>query len=161
VEAECTFTRFEQAAAKHAQRTALIFLGDRITYRRLHDLVQRFAGGLASLGIGKGDRVVLYLNNTPQFVIAFLAIQRLGAAAVLISPVYTSHEIQYIVKDAGAQTIICHDTNYGYVREIMSETPLKHIIVTGLMDLLSPIKRLVAVLFDKEIGRASCRERVS
>ncbi|MBI4797307.1 MAG: AMP-binding protein [Desulfarculus sp.] len=149
MEAECTFTRFEQAAAKYPDNTAIIFLGDRFSYRRLREMVERFAGGLAASGIGKGDRVVLYLNNTPQFVIAFLAVQKLGAVAVLISPVYTSHEIQYMVKDAGAKTILCHDTNYGYVREIMDSTPLERIIVTGLMDLISPGKRLVALLFDK------------
>ncbi|MFH1034082.1 MAG: AMP-binding protein [Pseudomonadota bacterium] len=149
MEAECTFTRFERAAAKYPERTAIVFLGDRFSYRRLQNMVARFAGGLAASGVGKGDRVVLYLNNTPQFVIAFLAIQKLGAAAVLISPVYTSHEIEYMVKDAQAETIICHDTNYGYVREVFEKTNLKRIIVTNLMDLISPVKRLVAHLFDK------------
>ncbi len=149
VEAECTFSRFEQAAAKYPQRPAIYFLGDCFSYRRLQGMVERFAGGLAARGIKKGDRVVLYLNNSPQFVIAFLAVQKLGAATVLISPVYTSHEIEYMVQDAGAKTIICHDTNYGYVREVFDKTTLDSIIVTNLMDLVSPAKRLVALLFDK------------
>lgn len=149
VETECTFTRFEAAAAKHPHRPALIFLGDKFSYARLRDLIDRFAGGLKGLGVNKGDRIVLYLSNSPQFVIAFLAAQKLGAVTVLVSPIYTSHEIQYMVRDAGAKLIVCHDTNYGYVREIMADSPLEKIVVTNVMDLVGAPKRLVALMFDK------------
>jgi long-chain acyl-CoA synthetase len=67
----------------------------------------------------------------------------------MVSPIYTSHEIEYMIKDSGAETIICHDTNYGYVKEVFPRTGLKKIIVTNLLDLVSPLKRLVAGLFDK------------
>ncbi|MCB2186107.1 MAG: AMP-binding protein [Deltaproteobacteria bacterium] len=149
METECTFTRFEKAAARHPGNTAVIFLGERFSYKRLNNLVDRFATGLAELGLKKGDRLVLYLANCPQFVIAFLAAQKLGVVVVLVSPIYTSHEIAYMVKDAEASTIVCHDTNYGYVREIFGKGPLKQIIVTNLMDLVSAPKRLVAIMFDK------------
>ena len=112
-------------------------------------MVDRFAAGLAGLGIKKGDRVVIYLSNSVQFVIAFLAAQEIGVAVVLVSPIYTSHELEYMVKDSGARTIICHDTNYGYVREILPKTPIEHVIVTNLLDLLSWHKRSIAMLFDK------------
>ncbi|MCB2193629.1 MAG: AMP-binding protein [Deltaproteobacteria bacterium] len=149
VSQEFTFTRFEQAAASYPGNTALIFLGQRFTYAKLKDMVDRFATGLSQRGIGRGDRVLLYLNNSPQLVIAWLATQKIGAAVVLVSPIYTSHEIAYMVSDSGAKAIICHDTNYGYVAEVYEDSSLETIIVTSLLDLVSPLKRVVAAMFDK------------
>lgn len=146
---ETTLTRFEQACAKYPNNKAVIFLGDAFTYRELKDRVDRFATGLAGLGIRKGDRVLVYLSNSIQFVVAFLAAQRIGAVVVLVSPIYTSHEIQYMVKDSGAKTIICHDTNFGYVQEILPQTEIEHVVVTNLLDMVSLPKRIVAFLFDK------------
>ncbi len=76
MEAEYTFTRFEQACDKYPDNTAIFFSVTSSPYRDLKDMVDRFAAGLAGLGIKKGDRVVIYLSNSVQFVIAFLACSR-------------------------------------------------------------------------------------
>ena len=149
MEPELTFSRFEQAARKYPHHTALVFLGQRFSFARLKELSDRFATGLHRLGIAKGDRIMLYLSNSAQLVVAYLAAQKIGAVVVLVSPIYTSHEIRYMAKDAGAKAVICHDTNFGYVREVMEHTPLEQVIVTRLLDLVSPVKRLVAALFDR------------
>jgi len=149
MEPEFTFTRFEAACEKFPNNVAIVFLGEKFTFRRLKDKVDRFATGLAGLGIGKGDRVVLYLSNSVQMVIGFLAAQKLGAVVVLVSPIYTSHELEYMIKDSGAKAVICHDTNYGYVVETLKTTDLQYVIVTNLLDLVSWHKRAVAFLFDK------------
>ena len=146
---ECTFTRFEQACEKYPDNTAVIFLGDKFTYRNLKDKVYRFATGLSGLGVKKGDRVLLYLSNSIQMIIAYLAVQKVGAVVVLVSPIYTSHELEYMIKDSQARIVICHDTNYGYVSETVAATGLKHIIYTNLLDLISFPKRVIAWLFDK------------
>lgn len=148
MEPEHTFTRFEQACAAYPHRTAMVFLGDKFSYRNLKDKVDRFATGLTSLGIRKGDRILIYLSNSVQLVIAFLAAQKIGAVTVLVSPIYTSHELEYMINDSGAETVICHDTNFGYVKEILPKTGLKHVIVTNLLDLVSWHKRLFAFLLD-------------
>src|SRR5271157_5609528 len=114
---EYTFTRFEQACEKYPTNIAISFLGEEFTYEQLKRLIYRFATGLAGLGIKKGDRVLLYLTNSVQLIVAFLACQKVGAVAVLVSPIYTSHEIGYMIKDSGVKTVICHDTNYGYRSE--------------------------------------------
>jgi len=149
VQPEYTFTRFEQACAKYPANTAIVFLGEKFSYRDLKDKIDRFATGLTELGLKKGDKMLVYLSNSVQFVVAFFAAQKIGVVVVMVSPIYTSHEIEYMVKDSGAETIICHDTNYGYVKEVFARTGLKRIIVTNLLDLVSPVKRLVASLFDK------------
>lgn len=149
MEPELTFSRFEQAVRKYPDHTALVFLGQRFSFVKLKELSDRFATGLHQLGIGKGDRIMLYLSNSAQLVVAYLAAQKLGAVVVLVSPIYTSHEIRYMADDSQAKAVICHDTNFGYVREVMEHTPLEQVIVTRLLDLVSPVKRLVAALFDR------------
>lgn|GEM_PF-1894390 len=56
--AELTFTRFDRMSATYPERPAVIYLGERFSYRRLRELSERFAGGLAALGVGQGDRVM-------------------------------------------------------------------------------------------------------
>jgi len=148
-EKEVTFTRFDRMSEKYPDRTALVYLGERFSYRRLRDLSERFAGALAELGVKKGDRVMIYVSNCAQWVIAFLAIQKLGAVLVPVSPIYTSHEIEYMIKDAGVETAICLDTNFCYIKETLGTTGLKRAIVTNLVDILPPWKRYMGVLFDK------------
>ncbi len=149
MEKEYTFSRFEKACTKFPNNTAIVFLGEKFSFADLKDKVDRFATGMTQLGIKKGDRILLYLTNSVQLVIAFLAAQKIGVVVILVSPIYTSHEIEYMIKDSGAETVICHDTNFGYVKEVLPKTGLKHVITTNLLDLVSWPKRLVAKLFDK------------
>jgi long-chain acyl-CoA synthetase len=149
LEKELTFTRFDRMTEKYPDRSAVIFLGTRFSYSKLSELSLRFAGSLADLGVKKGDRVMIYLSNSIQWVIAFLAVQKLGAVIVPVSPIYTSFEIEYMANDSGAETIICLDTNFGYVKEIFAKTGLKRIVVTNLVDLLPFWKRALGFLFDK------------
>jgi len=146
---EHTFTRFEQMCEKYPDRAAIVYLGERFSYAKLRDLTNRFATALNSLDVGKGDRVMIYITNCVQWVIAFLGIQHVGAVAVPVSPIYTSYEIEYMINDSGAETIICQDTNFCYVQEIFPKTCLKNAIVTNLADLLPIWKRAVGALFDK------------
>jgi len=140
---------FERAAERFSKKTAILYLGTRFTYRRLKELIDRFAAALADIGVKKGDRVMLYIPNCPQFIIAYLATQKAGGVPVPISPIYTPHEIRYLVNDSGAETIVCMDTNFGYVREIFSDTCLKRIIWTNYIHLLPCYKRFIGRLFDK------------
>jgi long-chain acyl-CoA synthetase len=133
----------------YPNRPAVMYLGETFSYRKLRELSERFAGGLRDLGVKKGDRVMIYIPNCIQWIIGFLAIQKIGAVLVPISPIYTSFEIEYMIKDAGVETVICQDTNFGYVKEVLPTTGIKRIIVTNLADLLPPWKRFLGVLFDR------------
>ena len=149
MEKEYTFTGFEEACKQYTSRPALIYLGETFTYGRLETLVHQFARGLSDLGIKKQDRVMLYISNCPQWIIANFAINRIGAVTVPVSPIYTAFEIEYMIKDAGIETVICLDTNFVYVKEVMERTNLKRVIVTNLVDFVSPVKRAIGFLFDK------------
>jgi len=144
-----TFAGFEESCRKFPDRTALIYLGERFSYAELGRLVDRFAAGLLEIGVKQKGKVLLYLRNCPQWVIANYAINKIDAVVVPVSPIYTSHELEYIVNDAEVETVICLDTNFMYVREVIPRTDLKRVIVTGLADLLPPWKRAFGFLFDK------------
>jgi len=147
---EYTFTRFEEMVEKYPDKTALIYLGERFTYGRLSMLIDKFASGLMNfVGIKKQERVLLYIPNCPQWIIANFAINKIGAVTVPVSPIYTAYEIAYMVKDADVKAIICLDTNFGYVKEVMKETGLDKVIVTNLVDLLPYWKKAIGFLFDK------------
>jgi len=149
LDTELTFTRFDRMSEIYPERPAVIYLGERFSYRRLRELSERFAGALLDMGLGKEDRVMLYIANSVQWVIAFLGVQKIGAVIVPVAPIYTSHEVIYMIKDAEVDTVICADTNFCYVKQALIETGLKKVIVTNLTDLLPPWKRYLGVLFDR------------
>ena len=149
---ELTFTRFDRMTEAYPDKPAVMYLGETFSYRKLRELSERFAGALLDLGVKKGDRVMIYIPNCIQWIIGFLAIQKIGAVMVPISPIYTSYEIEYMVKDSGAETIVCQDTNFCYVKEIFQKTGLKRAIVTNLADLLPTWKKGLGVLFDRIPG---------
>jgi len=146
---ELTYSRFDRMAKTYPNNTAVIYLGEHFSYEQLKDMSERFGAGLMEMGVKKGDRVMLYISNCIQWLIAFLGIQKIGAVVVPVSPIYTSFEIEYMLKDSGAETIVCQDTNFCYVKEIYERTPLKRAIVTNLAELLPVWKRAIGILFDK------------
>ena len=158
---ELTFTRFDRMCETYPNRIALVYLGEHFSYARMKDLSERFAGALSSSGVKKGDRVMIYIPNSAQWVIAFLGIQKIGAVLVPVAPIYTSHEIIYMIKDAGVETVICTDTNFCYVKEALEETELKRVIVTNLVDLLPAWKKFLGHLFDRiPMGKVDADPRV-
>lgn len=161
LEKELSYSRFDLMSDTYPDHTAVVYLGENFSYRRLYDLTKRFAGGLQTLGIAKGDKVLLYIPNCIQWLIAFLGIQKAGAVMVPVSPIYTSHEIAYMINDSGADTIICMDTNFGYVQETFGKTKLKRAIVTHLTELLPVWKRAMGVILDRvPSGRVTYDHRI-
>jgi len=146
---ETVISAFHRACDAYPDRTALIYLGERFSYRRLRELIDRFAAALYDLGVRDNDKFMIYLPNCPQFLIGYFGAQQIGAVPVPVSPIYTPHEIRYLINDAGAETVLCQDTNFRYIQEVFPDTPLKRAIVTNYVDLLPVYKRVVGFLFDK------------
>jgi long-chain acyl-CoA synthetase len=124
----------EQTAEKHPNNTALIYFGNRITYAQLLDHVNRFAAGLQSLGVQKGDRVALMMPNCPQFVISYFGAMQAGAVVVATSPMYTPREAEHQWRDSGAETVIVDRRLLPVVKAVREKLPLKNVIVTGIRD---------------------------
>ncbi|MFW6260014.1 MAG: AMP-binding protein [Spirochaetota bacterium] len=122
----------EEITRRYKRREAIRFEGKVTTYQELEEQANRVASGLASLCIGKGDRVAMMLPNIPEFAYAFFGIQKLGAVAVPFNTMYKGREISFILKDSDARAIICLTNFANLINEIREECPsLEHVIVTG------------------------------
>lgn len=139
----------ERICEECPKKPAIIYLGEKYSYAKLKELIDRFATALYGLGVRENDRVMIYIPNSPQYIIAFFGAQEIGAVPVPVSPIYTPREIVYMTNHAGIETIVCQDTNFGYVREAFSKTCLKRVIVTSLVDFLPWWKRAIGALFDR------------
>jgi long-chain acyl-CoA synthetase len=146
---ELVISGFHRACEKYPDRTAIIYLGEKFSYSRLSELIDRFADALYDLGVRDNDKVIIYIPNCPQFLIGYLGAHQIGAIPVPVSPIYTPHEIRYLINDAGAETVLCQDTNFRYVKEVFPDTCLKRAIVTNYVDLIPLYKRVFGFLFDK------------
>lgn len=140
---------FEAQAKKNPKKTGLVYLGTHYSYERIRAWAQSFAQSLEGMGIEPGDRVVLYLPNCPQWVVCWLGILMRGAVAVPITPIYTPYDLRYISNDSGAKAVVCMDTNYGYVTQVLQETGINRVIHTNMADLLPWWKRAFGLLIDR------------
>ncbi|MDK2887703.1 MAG: long-chain acyl-CoA synthetase [Thermoanaerobacter sp.] len=103
--------RLAEAGQLFPDQEALVFHGQRISYATLNQWVNRFASSLKKLGLTPGERVLIALENCPEFVVSFYAVLSLQCVAVPIDPLYTIHEITYIVRDASPALVICNAEN--------------------------------------------------
>ena len=132
---------FDDTAQKYANNLAIIFYGNKISYKQLQDEVNRFATALSQLGVKKGDKVALYLLNSPQYVIAYFAILKVGGTVTPISPVYTSSEVEHQLTDSGARTLVCQDILYDNIAK--TGVKLERVFLTGISDYLPTIRRMI------------------
>jgi len=136
------------AARRFASRTALIFEGSRINYRRLNREANRFARVLRSLGVDRGDRVMLLLPNLPQLVIAFYGALKAGAVAVFSLPTTQPEELIHQIRDSGSRVLVTltqFDDLIDQIRTILEpsgESPLQHVIFTHIADYLPTYRRI-------------------
>ena len=142
------YSVFAETAQRRADSTAVIYIGTRYSYRQLQEMAERFAAALLNIGVQPGQRVMLYIPNSIHWIVAWLGIQRVGAVGVPTTPIYTPHDIEYIANDSEAVAIVCADTNFGYVTQVLPNTGLKQVIVAGMAELLPAWKRLFGYLFD-------------
>ncbi len=130
------FEEIRRQAVLRPDKTAINFYGNEISYRMLDDFSDRFANALAGLGIGKGDHVGIYLENCPQFVIAFYGILKIGAVVVTCSPMYKAGELEHELVDAEVSALLLEDPFYPVLAAVSDEAMPRHVIVTSFADFL-------------------------
>src|ERR671925_61783 len=144
--------RLTRTAAAHPKRAATHFYGATLSYGRVAQLVDRFAGALDELGVRRGDRGAIMLPNVHQFVVAFYATLRLGAVAVPTNPLYKQYELAYQLADAGAETLVVLDRLYATARRALSQTSVRNVICTGVQDFLPRPKAALYPLKSRHDG---------
>ena len=140
------------SAKQYPESQAIYFEGFRMTYQELDILVDQFATGLSKLGVKKGDVVAIDTPNIPQFIIAFYAIQRLGAIANPIIPLHRFVEIVYQVNDSNSKVLIILDflyKEYLLDKDLSQMKNLEHIILTGIAEYLPKIKAVLGTALGK------------
>ena len=119
------------SAKKAPDRIAVVYEDRRITYGELDILTDRLASSLENLGITKGDRIVLFLPNIPEFIISYYGVLKAGAIVVSASPLSKEIELELQLSDSGANTIIVDDSTYQVIKNIRKKTNLRNVIVVG------------------------------
>lgn len=132
--AQSLYQLFLKATETYSEKPAVYFMGRELTYAELASQVNSMASALAELGVKKGDRVAIHLPNSTQFPIAFFAAHALGAIVVPCNPLYVAREMEYQLKDSGAETIITLTRFYEMIKGIQPNTNLNNIIVSNIKD---------------------------
>ncbi|MCW2572952.1 MAG: AMP-dependent synthetase [Frankiales bacterium] len=96
-----------ESAVRHADRTAVVLGPKKVTYRELWHGARQYAAVLRERGVEPGDRVALLLPNTPHFPLSYFGVLALGAVAVPVHALLKAEEIEYVLRDSGAKTLIC------------------------------------------------------
>ena len=116
------YRNLEVSAMRYPDKAALVFYDAAISYARLQDESERLAAHLQQrCGVRRGDRVLLYLQNSPQFVIGYYAILRADAVVVPVNPMNLSEELRHYVLDAGARTVLAPQDLWAQVPPLLHE----------------------------------------
>jgi long-chain acyl-CoA synthetase len=122
----------QETTVKYPSNNALSFFGNKITYQQLLGISHAFTSALQNNQVQKGDRVAIMLPNCPQYVMAYYGILSAGAIVTQLNPMLVEREIEYILNDSGAETIVVFDALYPRVKSVQANTSLKNIIVVSL-----------------------------
>ncbi|WP_266158498.1 AMP-binding protein [Dyella silvatica] len=127
----------DEAFERFRDRPAFTNFGKQISYGQLDELSQHFANYLTGeLKLSKGDRIALMMPNVLQYPIALFGALRAGMVVVNTNPMYTGRELKHQLEDAGAKAIVVLDNFAATLQQVVAETSIKHIVTTGIGDLL-------------------------
>jgi fatty-acyl-CoA synthase len=129
----------EVAATRYARKTAIFFYGGKLSYAELKAQADALAGYLQQdCGVRRGDRVLLYMQNSPQFVVAYYAILRADAVVVPVNPMNLTAELTHYVADAGAKIAICGHELLPRIAPLLASKNLARIIYANYADYIDP-----------------------
>jgi len=146
------FYFLEESARKYPNATFTIFKGAKISYKEMDETTNRLAAGLASLGVKKGDRVGIFMPNSPQFIMAFFAILKLGGVVVATNPLYSPREIEHQVNDAGIEVMLVMSNFYNTIKSVQPKTKIRTIVVTNIKETLPPVLSFLFSLTKEKKG---------
>lgn len=146
------FHFLEEAARNYPDHACTIFKGAVISYQEMNSLTDHMAAALVELGVKKGDRVGIFMPNTPQFVIAYFGILKAGGVVVAVNPTYPPDEVAMPVNDANIEIMFTLTRFYNTLKKAQEKSKLKKIIVSNLKETLPPVLRLLFTLVKEKKG---------
>jgi long-chain acyl-CoA synthetase len=122
----------EDSARKFPAKTAVVSGGRRLTYQELEEQCNRFAHGLAARGVARGDRVIVYLENSIESVIAIFGILKAGGVFVVVNPTTKVEKLVYLINDSGAAALVTQADKLRAIEPCWAQTPaLRAVVVAG------------------------------
>ncbi len=133
-------------ATERPHHPALWFKGKTLDYGQMDGLSDAFAAGLVAQGVQKGDHVAILMANCPQYVLAELGVWKAGAIVASINPLYTGKELEHMLNECEAETVIVMSLFYDKVKEVQPKTKVKKVIVTNIKEYLPAVTMLLFTL---------------
>ncbi len=143
---EPLFYFLQESARKYPDRACTIFKGAAISFKEMDEITDHLAAVLAELGVKKGDRVGIFMPNTPQFVMVYFGILKAGAVVVSTNPLYTPPEIAQQASDAGIEIMFVMTNFYKTIKRAQPDTKIKTLIVANIKEALPPLTSLLFTL---------------
>lgn len=139
----------EGSARAHPGALMIDFMGRKFTYGDMLGQIRRVAAGLQAMGVKKGDRVGLYLPNTPHYVAAYYGALMAGAIVVNFSPLYTAAELEHQVEDSGTTILFTLSAKalLPTALEVLEHSSLENLVVGSVAEMLSPVKSFLFRMF--------------
>jgi long-chain acyl-CoA synthetase len=144
---------FEESFQAHRGKDAFICMGKALTYADLDRSSRAFAAWLQSKGLQRGARVAIMLPNVLQNPVAMTGVLRAGMAVVNVNPLYTPRELEFQLKDSGAEAIIVLENFAHNLVQAIERTNVKHVIVASMGDLLGPLKGTLVNLVVRRVKK--------
>jgi long-chain acyl-CoA synthetase len=142
------------SCTRFADRPAYRSMGATLTFRQLDDASRAFAAWLQKVAqLQRGDRVALMMPNLLQYPVALFGVLRAGMVVVNVNPLYTPHELEHQLKDAGVVAIVVLENFAHTLVEVIAATAVRTVITTQVGDLLSPLKRLLTNAVVKHVKK--------
>ncbi len=132
---------FADAALQYPHYIACSFLGTRISFQSLLNLVDRTAVALSALGIRKGDVATICLPNIPQAVVIFYALNRMGAVANMVHPLTPSEELFHNIQQTKSTSLFVLDAFLPKYTDMLPKTKNRYTVICSVTDYLSPLKK--------------------
>ena len=131
---------FEESFKAHAASEACVCMGKTLTYAELEVASRAFAAWLQSKGLARGARVAIMMPNVLQYPVAIAGILRAGLTGVNVNPLYKPRELEFQLKDCGAEAIVVLENFASVLQEALPATDVKHVVVASMGDMLGLLK---------------------
>jgi fatty-acyl-CoA synthase len=137
------FHNITVSALRYPDHPAILYYGSPVSYKRLQHEAEAIAGHLAAAGVTKGDRVLLYMQNSPQYIIGYFGILRANAVVVPVNPMNRTAELKYLIEDTEAKVCLCAQELLENVSPHVSPGLLDEVVVTAYADYVTEHTDLV------------------
>ncbi|MCL2607304.1 MAG: AMP-binding protein [Methanomassiliicoccaceae archaeon] len=150
----------KKAAEGHEKRCAYEFMGRNTTFGKLMSDIDTVSNALVSMGVKKGDRVMICLPNTPHAVTLFYSINRIGAVAVMVHPLSSKKEVEFYINDSGSEIAVTLDRFCRSFDGLERTTPLKKLVVADISKFLNPLLKTAYRIKSRKIPKVEMKEHM-